>query len=183
MIKRSFASAYIYRKIYFVFIIAAALLHSCSAVNIKSTSENRTNESNKINETENIEDQNAILTEVIFYGAGTWTAVPIDSQPSFTLTPDLAIQECKSTLLSRLKIGDRIETILEEDNQLRVRDKAGLEGQILYRVPNNTIAVITDGPKCVNEIIWWQINIEDNRSGWVAEFQDETYLLKPIKKD
>lgn len=183
MIKYSFVADGIYKKIYFVIIVATVLLYSCNAGNIKSTSENQTNSSTKIYETESIENQNAILTEVIFYAAGTWTAIPINGQPSLTLTPDLANQECKSSLLSRLKIGDKVEVILEEDNQLRVREKAGLEGEILYRVPNNTTAVITNGPKCVDEIIWWQINIEDNRFGWVAEFQDGIYLLKPIKKD
>lgn len=181
MIKYSLVADGIYKKFYFVVIVASALLYSCNAANIRSSPESQTDTSNKIIETKSIEGQNTILTEVIFYAAGTWTAVPKDNQPSPTQTPVLTFQACKSSLVSRLKIGDKVEIILEEGNHLRVREKAGLDGKILYKAPNNMTAVITNGPICVDEIIWWQINTENDRSGWVAEFQDETYLLKPIK--
>lgn len=183
MIKYSLVSDSNYKKIYFVVIIATALLYSCNTINIRSTPENQTTSSTQINQIESIENQNAILTEVIFYAAGTWTAVPKDSQPTLTQTPGLTTHECKSSLESRLKIGDQVEIILEEGNHLRVREKAGLDGKILYRAPNNITVVITNGPICIDEIIWWQINIENDRSGWVAEFQDGIYLLKPIKED
>ena len=44
-----------------------------------------------------------------------------------------------------------------------------------------TVDVI-DGPRCVESVNWWQVELQDGRRAWVAEGSDEEYFLRPSER-
>ena len=83
------------------------------------------------------------------------------------------------SLQTRLSIGATGWVAYTDGAEMRVRKYAGLETEILYKVPEGTIFTITDGPKCLDEITWWKTHTENDLEGWMAEEHDGVYFLEP----
>jgi hypothetical protein len=51
----------------------------------------------------------------------------------------------------------------------------------LIKLPEETLITILDGPNCVDESNWWKVLTDGNGSGWMAESQNDVYLLEPLQ--
>jgi hypothetical protein len=81
-------------------------------------------------------------------------------------------------LPSRLTVSTHARVAFTDGADMRIRQKPGLSQNIIERVPEGTRFLVLDGPKCIDDISWWKIDIKD---GWVAEYVGNTYLIEPQK--
>lgn len=84
-------------------------------------------------------------------------------------------------LKSRLSIGNSGRVAFTDGSDMRIRQSAGLQGEIIHKVPEGTAFTVIDGPQCFDNIIWWKARTPDGVEGWMAEFADDVYLLEPIR--
>ncbi len=85
---------------------------------------------------------------------------------------------CKG-LKSRLYVGGKARVAFVDGSKTRIRKSPGFSREILYTVPEGTQVTITGGPKCANNSTWWQVRTKSGQIGWMAEYQNKTYLLEP----
>ena len=89
------------------------------------------------------------------------------------------VEPCTGAPDSRLKVGD-VAGVITEPDPLRAR-AVPPDGEILellnwgYRLP------VTGGPRCSGELWWWQVELRDGRSAWVAEGDSEAFYLEPLE--
>jgi hypothetical protein len=82
-------------------------------------------------------------------------------------------------LPSRLTKGNRGRISFIDGTKTRIRTSPGLLQSILYEVAEGTAFSIIEGPQCVDNLVWWKIVIDGSlEEGWVAEFDNERYLLE-----
>jgi uncharacterized membrane protein len=82
------------------------------------------------------------------------TAVPADCQPAEGIT-----------------IGAAVEIAATQ----RIRQDPGLGMEILRRLDEPAPATVLDGHRCVDDHVWWRVELDDGLEGWAAEGED---LLK-----
>lgn len=80
---------------------------------------------------------------------------------------------CEGAPTSRLHLGDTLRVVTDA---VRVRATPP-SGEILTVVYENFTAPIIGGVTCANNLAWWQIQLPDGRSGWVAEGVEGEYYL------
>lgn len=94
---------------------------------------------------------------------------------------------CRAAPPSKLEIGK--SAVIGENGGfvLRMREEPGTRGHIMENLTTGMIVKVLDGPQCGAEnhlYAWWQIQLEDGRTGWVAEgdsFQNpDIYFLEPL---
>lgn len=79
--------------------------------------------------------------------------------PSFSPTPEV------------VAIGKTIVVVDVGDQQLNVRDNAGVSGTtVIFRAPEQSQFVIVEGPTQADGLTWWRIQDPNNptRTGWAA---------------
>jgi hypothetical protein len=42
-------------------------------------------------------------------------------------------------------------------------------------------AVILEGPRCADQIVWWRVRTSAGLEGWTAEGQGESSFLSPLR--
>jgi len=90
--------------------------------------------------------------------------------------------ECPSDfagyLAPRLTIDEQARVIF--DINLNVRPLPGLNRERLTSLDGGTHVSVIDGPVCVDDFVWWQIELDDLQ-GWVAEgsLEDDEYFIEP----
>jgi hypothetical protein len=78
--------------------------------------------------------------------------------------------------------GPRVNASVEAPMDLR--SAAGFSNAVVSHVEQGTLVAIVSGPTCIENNAWWFIRTEnEQQSGWVPEYQNEVYLLKPYPKD
>lgn len=83
---------------------------------------------------------------------------------------------CPGSPPSRLKVGDRAVVITDPDP---VRARAvPPDGEIIDLLYRNYSLTITGGPMCANDLLWWEVQLRDERTAWVAEGADDEYFLE-----
>jgi len=80
---------------------------------------------------------------------------------------------CEGTPESRLQIGDSIRVITDA---IRVRATPP-DGDILEVLYTNNVLPITGGATCAGGYLWWQITLQDGRTGWIAEGDLNEYYI------
>jgi uncharacterized protein YgiM (DUF1202 family) len=79
----------------------------------------------------------------------------------------------------------RVRTVPIEGRMdyLRLRDVPGLQAAetIENRLPNGEIVTILDGPKQVDQLVWWQVKCRDGNTGWVAEYDRNDKVLTLVR--
>jgi hypothetical protein len=111
------------------------------------------------------------------------TGTPTRPTPQISPTPiQRAYKPCEDTPFSRLVVGERASTPTEPALPNRVHKEPGKETEISgYVLPGQTV-VLLEGPECLEGWVWWKIRNEVNKvEGWVAEGDEETYWLIPLK--
>lgn len=117
--------------------------------------------------------QQAPLPTLTFTPLPTPTLAPTFTSPS---TIDPASIKCSGSPTTRLSINRQAAVIYNPS--VRLRSDPGLEAQILQEVAYGTLVSITDGPACVSDLLWWQVQL-NGIVGWIAEGQSGAYYLEP----
>jgi hypothetical protein len=99
---------------------------------------------------------------------------------SFDILVDKSIQKvfCGG-VYSRLTLANSGHVAFTDGADMRIRKKPGFSHDVMYKVPEGTGFNLLDGPECVDNVFWWQIQTEEKLEGWMAEFQDGIFLLDP----
>lgn len=87
-----------------------------------------------------------------------------------------ATSTCAGAPPSRVRVGDTLQVITTPD-PLRVRSTP-LTGEIINNVNAGFTAPIVGGPNCAGNYAWWQIELQDGRTGWVAEGDQTEYYVE-----
>lgn len=74
---------------------------------------------------------------------------------------------CPGALPSRVHVGDLAQVVAEPD-ALRVRATPG-DGEILTLIYRSYQLEVVGGPECIDSIVWWEVRLGDELTGWVAE--------------
>jgi len=70
-----------------------------------------------------------------------------------------------------LTVGENVVVVDVGDDQLNVRDSAGVQGtEVIFRAPEGTEFTIVDGPLQSDGLTWWRIQsvVNGSLSGWAA---------------
>ncbi|MDZ4769390.1 MAG: hypothetical protein SGJ24_09695 [Chloroflexota bacterium] len=94
--------------------------------------------------------------------------------PTVTGTPTPL--QCAGTLPSRLYPGLR-GRVTAGGVPNRVRRTPGLSGGQFDELPSLSEFVVTDGPRCVDAYVWYEVN----GNGWTAEASSSAYFIEPIR--
>ncbi len=66
---------------------------------------------------------------------------------------------------------------------LRLRDKAGLDGNIVTRLENGAVVTVIGGPQVADDLIWWNLRTVGGDEGWAVErFGGEQLLIGQFSK-
>lgn len=84
---------------------------------------------------------------------------------------------CVGSPPSRLKVGDRAIVITEPD-PVRARTTPP-DGEIVDLLYRGYSVVILEGPICANDILWWRVQLREERQAWIAEGVGDEYFIEP----
>lgn len=84
-------------------------------------------------------------------------------------------------MTSLLRVGqDAVVTLSNRRDSLRLRNAAGLNGRVIVLLPNGTRVRVLDGPRNVDNFVWWQVRTPEGNVGWVAEIIGGERALSPL---
>jgi alpha-2-macroglobulin len=83
---------------------------------------------------------------------------------------------CPGAMPSRANVGDRAQIITDPD-PTRARS-APVNGEILELMYKDYAFTITGGPDCREGIVWWQIELREGGTAWVAEGLNGEYFFE-----
>ncbi len=82
---------------------------------------------------------------------------------------------CPGAPATRLKVGDSAIVISDPD---AVRARATPpDGEIITLLYKDYMLPIIGGPVCANEILWWEVQLREEQTGWVAEGIGDEYFV------
>lgn len=102
-------------------------------------------------------------------------APTLTPSPFPTATPLVEEETIGSPLASpsgrKIRIGDSVQIYGTQGDGLRLRAKAGLEGEILFLAFEGEIFQVEDGPQEASGYLWWYLvaPYDENVSGWAVE--------------
>ena len=91
--------------------------------------------------------------------------------------------DCPLALPTQLKVGDRALVV----TNLNMRTEGGITKKLIRTNPAGTELTIIGGPVCeayeAGAYLWWQVERDDEQSGWSAEasLTDKFYFLVPVE--
>jgi hypothetical protein len=91
------------------------------------------------------------------------------------ITPN-GLVNCPDALPSRTKPNDRV-TVTVEPDPLRVRS-APQTGEIVDLLYKGYAMRVVAGPECREGIAWWQVELREGNTGWVAEGVGDEYFFE-----
>lgn len=101
--------------------------------------------------------------------------------PTLTLTSSALRAVCTNAHASRLDVGMYAFVSFDPPLANRVRAEPGTQGRAVGRMEPGIVMLITGGPQCANNWVWWQIRTNDGLVGWTAEGDQSTYWLVPCR--
>ncbi len=122
--------------------------------------------------------------EVVSMTPGIWLPSPQPS-PTFTILPTPTL--CFAYLPPRLQdYEEGVITNRYGDDNWRLRDQPGVTlSEVIGSFPPGTQFKVLDGPACVQNVAWFQVEIE-GQTGWMSETWNEVdppiYALDPIEE-
>jgi hypothetical protein len=113
------------------------------------------------------------------------TATPKPTQPPPSLPPlpqGVGANICPGTQPSMLMPGrvGRVSTKSAAPN--RVRDEAAT-GNVVGQIPSGGYFDVIAGPKCINDMAWFQVKAENGVEGWMGEGTADEYWVEPLVQD
>ena len=94
--------------------------------------------------------------------------------------PGADAQFCEGTLYSNLIPGDTAFVVT--DGPLNVRSEPSLSGDLLTQLEPDTELAVINGPVCADKHAWYEMRLDDDRTGWVAEADSEEYWLGKLPR-
>ena len=82
---------------------------------------------------------------------------------------------CAGAPASRLKVGDSAIVISDPD-PLRARS-APVDGAVVDQLYRDYRLPVVGGPVCADQVIWWEVQLRDQTTAWVAEGVEDEYFL------
>ncbi|MBZ0319423.1 MAG: hypothetical protein K8L91_23635 [Anaerolineae bacterium] len=103
--------------------------------------------------------------------------------PLPTLTPTIDAQTivCNLAPKTRLQVNQSARVIYGEG--VRLREMPGFNGAILDMVAAGIIVRTVSLPVCRDDILWWEVKLENGQTGWIAEGQPDLYYLEPVTSE
>jgi hypothetical protein len=96
--------------------------------------------------------------------------------------PDLGAGTCPKAMTQRLQPDMRARVTFTDGKPLRVRQEAGKGAAVLGQMAEGATFVVSGGPECVGDGLWWKVKIDDGGlEGWVLEGEGGTYYVEPWK--
>ncbi len=89
-------------------------------------------------------------------------------------------QLCEGTLYNNLIPGDT--AIVVTDFVLNVRSEPSLKGDLLAQLEPDTELPVTGGPVCADGYSWYEVQFQEDSTGWVAEADHEEYWLGKLPR-
>jgi hypothetical protein len=86
-------------------------------------------------------------------------------------------------LPSYLESNHTMQPNASVESMVELRAEPGFLNATESQVAQGTLVHLRQGPKCIDNTPWWQILIGNGQMGWIPEYQDGVYLLKPYPKD
>lgn|GEM_PF-1042036 len=126
----------------------------------------------------------SVLTAALLINyASTADSAPIQS---LALLQPLAQQvNCPNAPATHLAVGMTAQVTPPRSGQsgsssVRVRAQPGTAGSVTTTLQSGVTFTIVAGPQCVNNYLWWQIDVPGALSGWVAEGDASGYFIQPV---
>lgn len=91
------------------------------------------------------------------------------------LSGESAAANCPGAPQSRLKVGD-VAIVITTPDPVRARASAP-DGAVIDQLYRDYQLPVTGGPLCANSIVWWEVQLRDGRTAWVAEGTSDEYFL------
>jgi serine/threonine protein kinase len=104
--------------------------------------------------------------------------LPPPTRPLPTRTPPC------SAMRSRIDVNQGARTTLSPDTTTRIRRSPGFSGSTAWQIPAGQTFWVTDGPQCVDGVLWWRVegyNPSGFWSGWIGEGRNEVYWIEPFE--
>lgn len=93
-----------------------------------------------------------------------------------SLMPGEGAEDCPAAPPTRLNVGDVAVVVVAEGDTLRARANPP-DGEILELLEPGVTLPIVGGPTCANNLLWWEVTLPDEQTGWVAEAITGEYFL------
>jgi uncharacterized protein YfaS (alpha-2-macroglobulin family) len=105
------------------------------------------------------------------------TAIPqnIRRYDLINLGGDPAQSACQGAPPSRLSVGD-LGVVVTDPDPLRARSEPP-GGEIVELMYRDYRFNVLSGPRCIDSIPWWEVELRDERRAWIAESVDGEYLV------
>ena len=110
---------------------------------------------------------------------GGWTPEVAKSEGEYWLAPLPYWNPCGNSQISHFQIGDKAYVTIPGDVANRVREDAGLNTETVGVIDPGGMMTIIDGPKCADNIIWWEVTGDNGVTGWTAEGKGNDFWLIP----
>jgi hypothetical protein len=104
---------------------------------------------------------------------------PVDAPPP-TPKPEVTFS-CPRAPNVRIEIGKNARVTFTDGTPLRVRNKPGNSSKVIEKIPEGTQFFVFDGPQCLDGFVWWRIELDSGIYGWVAEGDEDSYFIEPVK--
>jgi hypothetical protein len=97
------------------------------------------------------------------------------------LPPPNVDRGCPGAPPQRVMIGEQASVCTQSDD-LIMRKGPGSDSDPFRGIEPGTILMITDGPSCANNWLWWKVELDSGLTGWVAEGGDniDPYFICPL---
>ncbi|HLY29255.1 MAG TPA: Ig-like domain-containing protein, partial [Aggregatilineales bacterium] len=87
---------------------------------------------------------------------------------------------CPGAPPAHIHAGDTVVVLRDDPTPQRVRDSAGLTGNIVTTLKPGAVLHVVSGPICSDKYLWWQVTTGDGSvTGWTAEGDPTRYFIGP----
>ena len=100
---------------------------------------------------------------------------------TYYLEPMTFLQQSCAEVFSLLNVGSEARVAKVDGSNMRIRSQPGFSQPIVDRVPEGTLLIILNGPRCVDGTKWWYIRTKSGIEGWMTESQNGIPLLEPAR--
>lgn len=83
--------------------------------------------------------------------------------------------QCAGAPETRLQVGD-IAVVISDPDPVRARETAP-DGEVKTLLYRDYRLPVVGGPMCADEMLWWEVELRDGTTAWVAEGTEDEYFL------
>jgi uncharacterized protein YfaS (alpha-2-macroglobulin family) len=83
--------------------------------------------------------------------------------------------DCPGAPATRLMVGD-VARVISDPDPVRARREPP-DGEIITLLYRDYAAPVIGGPVCADSLIWWEVQLREGETGWIAEGIEGEYFL------